>query len=86
MKLILALAAAVALFATPLSAREVPFDAIVSGDSALVRSGAGEKDYYPTQKLTRGEKVRVVREGYGGWYMIEPPEGSHTLRSSALRS
>lgn len=78
MKLILALAAAVALFATPLSAREVPFDAIVSGDSALVRSGAGEKDYYPTQKLTRGEKVRVVREGYGGWYMIEPPEGSHS--------
>lgn len=78
MKLILALVAAVALFATPLSAREVPFDAIVSGDSALVRSGAGEKDYYPTQKLTRGEKVRVVREGYGGWYMIEPPEGSHS--------
>jgi hypothetical protein len=78
MKLIFALLAAVALFATPLSAREVPFDAIVSGDSALVRSGAGEKDYYPTQKLTRGEKVRIVREGYGGWYMIEPPEGSHS--------
>ena len=78
MKLIFAILAAVALFATPLSAREVPFDAIVSGESALVRSGAGDKEYYPTQKLERGKKVRVVREGYGGWYMIEPPEGSHS--------
>ena len=74
MKLIPALVAA-AFFATPLSAREVPFDVVVSGDSALVWSGAGENDYYPTQKLTRGDKARVVREGYGGWYMIEPPIG-----------
>jgi hypothetical protein len=78
MKLILAIAAAITLMAMPLAAREVPFDAIVSKDGALVRSGAGEKDYYPTQKLSRGDKVRVVREGYGGWYMIEPPEGSHS--------
>jgi len=77
MKLIPALVAA-AFFATPLSAREVPFDVVVSGDSALVWSGAGENDYYPTQKLTRGDKARVVREGYGGWYMIEPPIGSHS--------
>ena len=78
MKLILALLAAAALSAAPAAAREVPFDAIVSGDNALVRSGAGDKDFYPTQKLARGMKVRVVREGYGGWYMIEPPEGSHS--------
>ncbi|MDG2359519.1 MAG: SH3 domain-containing protein [Planctomycetaceae bacterium] len=77
MKLILGLVAA-AFFATPLYAREVPFDVVVTGDSALVWSGAGEKDYYPTQKLTRGDKVRVIREGYGGWYMIEPPKGSHS--------
>lgn len=78
MKLILALLAAATFFAAPVAAREVPFDAIVSGDNALVRSGAGDKDFYPTQKLAQGTKVRVVREGYGGWYMIEPPEGSHS--------
>jgi hypothetical protein len=78
MKLILAIAAVIALFATPIAAREVPFDAIVTKDDSLVRSGAGEKDYYPTQKLARGAKVRVIREGYGGWYMIQPPAGSHS--------
>lgn len=80
MKLILSLSliAASALSAVTASAREVPFDAIVSSDSAMVRSGPGDSDYYPTQKLERGTKVKVVREGYGGWYMIEPPTGSHS--------
>lgn len=78
MKLILALLTAATVFAGPVAAREVPFDAIVSSDNALVRSGAGDKDYYPTQKLANGSKVRVIRESYGGWYMIEPPEGSHS--------
>ena len=78
MKLILTLLITAVFSAAPVAARDVPFDAIVSGDNALVRSGAGDKDYYPTQKLARGSKVRVVREGYGGWYMIEPPEGSHS--------
>ena len=78
MKLILPLIAAVILFPVPADAREVPFDAVVSGESALVRSGPGDTDYYPTQKLDRGTKVRVIREGYGGWYMIEPPAGSHS--------
>lgn len=80
MKLILSLSliAASALSAVTASAREVPFDAIVSSDSAMVRSGPGDSDYYPTQKLDRGTKVKVVREGYGGWYMIDPPAGSHS--------
>lgn len=78
MKLILSLIAASALSAVNASAREVPFDAIVSSDSAMVRSGPGDSDYYPTQKLERGTKIKVVREGYGGWYMIEPPAGSHS--------
>jgi hypothetical protein len=78
MKLILPLIALAALSATPAAAREMPFDAVVSGESAMVRSGPGDTDYYPTQKLDRGTKVRVVREGYGGWYMIEPPTGSHS--------
>jgi hypothetical protein len=79
MKLIaLITAAAVTLCAAPLTAREVPFDAIVSSESLLVRSGPGDKEYYPTQKLERGATVRVIREGYGGWYMVEPPQGSHS--------
>jgi uncharacterized protein YgiM (DUF1202 family) len=79
MKLIaLITAAAVTLCAAPLAAREVPFDAIVSSESLLVRSGPGDKEYYPTQKLDHGARVRVIREGYGGWYMIEPPQGSHS--------
>ncbi len=78
MKLILTLLVAAVLSAAPAVARDVPFDAIVSSNDALVRSGAGDKDFYPTQKLAQGAKVRVVREGYGGWLMIEPPEGSHS--------
>ena len=78
MKLILTLLVAAVLSAAPAVARDVPFDAIVSSNDALVRSGAGDKDFYPTQKLAQGTKVRVVREGYGGWLMIEPPEGSHS--------
>ncbi len=78
MKLILTLLVAAVLSAAPAVARDVPFDAIVSSNDALVRSGAGDKDFYPTQKLVQGAKVRVVREGYGGWLMIEPPEGSHS--------
>ncbi|MDA0284489.1 MAG: hypothetical protein O3B86_14155 [Planctomycetota bacterium] len=78
MKMSSSFAVLVALSATPLVARELPFEAVVRGDSAEVRSGAGLDDYYPTQKLKRGTKVRVIREDYGGWYMIEPPEGSHS--------
>lgn len=78
MKLILSLIAAFTLSVVSVSAREVPFDAVISSESAMVRSGPGDTDYYPTQKLERGTRIKVVRESYGGWYMIEPPPGSHS--------
>lgn len=56
--------------------RATPFDAVVNNDKAFVRSGPGNEDYYPTQQLKRGERIKVIREDYGGWYMIAPPEGS----------
>jgi hypothetical protein len=56
-----------------------PFEAIVQaapGEDVYARSGPGEKRFYPTLKLTNGQRVTVVRIDPGGWYMIEPPEGS----------
>lgn len=55
---------------------DVPFDAIVDSDEALVHTGHGNDKHYPTQNLKRGTKVRVLRADFGGWYMIAPPQGS----------
>ena len=52
------------------------FQAVVNSDTAHVHSGPDANDYYPTQQLKRGDKVKVVREDFGGWYMITPPENS----------
>lgn len=78
MKHLLLFLTAITSCAAPVVARDVPFEAVVNTGEAVVRSGPGEKDYYPTQKLKQGTRVRVIRENYGGWYMIEPPEGSHS--------
>lgn len=56
---------------------EPPFEGVISKDEAFVRSGPSEDDYYPTAKLSRGDTVKVVREDFG-WYLIEPPAGSHS--------
>ena len=40
-----------------------------------VRSGPG-RNYYPTDKLDKGEKVEVYRHDPGGWYAIRPPRNS----------
>lgn len=57
--------------------RDFPYEARVVVDETYVRSGPGDSDkYYPTQKLTRESVVRVLRHDPGGWYMIDPPEGS----------
>lgn len=56
-----------------------PFDAVVQAgatDDAFVRSGPGMEHHYPTLKLAPGAKVHVLRKDPGGWYMIDPPEGS----------
>jgi uncharacterized protein YgiM (DUF1202 family) len=46
----------------------------INGDNVEVRSAAGE-NYYPTMKLTKGQKVTVVGEKFG-WLKIVPPDGS----------
>jgi len=52
-----------------------PYEARVAAEETFARSGGGDA-YYPTQRLTRGTVVRVYRHDPGGWYVIEPPEGS----------
>ncbi|MCX7387161.1 MAG: SH3 domain-containing protein [Planctomycetales bacterium] len=55
--------------------KSFPYDAKVVVDEVFVRSGAGDS-YYPTQKLPRETVVTVHRHDPGGWYMINPPQGS----------
>jgi hypothetical protein len=52
-----------------------PYEAVVLEDDVTVRCGPGRK-YYPTSKLRTGDRVKVVRHDPGGWFVIEPPEGS----------
>ena len=64
---------------------KVPYNAEVVVDQTYVRSAPGEK-FYPTKALARGSVVRVVRHDAGGWYQIEPPEGSFSwIRSEYVR-
>ena len=60
-----------------LAAEKLPYTAYVSGRNVYVRSGPG-KDYYPTDKLQKGQKVEVFRHEPGGWFAIRPPEGSYS--------
>lgn len=55
--------------------KDFPYQARVVDDELFVRSGAGDA-WHPTQRLTRDTIVTVHRHDPGGWYMIEPPEGS----------
>jgi hypothetical protein len=55
--------------------RKFPYEAVVSVEEEYVRSGAG-RNYYPTSKLHRGDRVTVHRHDPGGWAMISPPAGS----------
>jgi SH3-like domain-containing protein len=54
---------------------EFPYTAYVNTADVYVRSGPG-RDYYPTDKLQKGEKVEVYRHDPGGWYAIRPPRHS----------
>ncbi len=56
--------------------RTFPYQAVIEVPEVDVRSGPGEKYYYPTGKLHRGDQVVVHRHDPGGWYMISPPAGS----------
>lgn len=53
-----------------------PYEAIIADDEVYARSGPGNKPYYPTARLRKGDRVTVIRHDPGGWYMIEPPPGS----------
>ncbi len=55
-----------------------PYQASVQAPEAIVRCGPG-KNYYPTSKLSRGDRVTVRRHDPDGWIMIEPPPGSFSL-------
>jgi hypothetical protein len=70
-----ALVAASGLYA---ASKVPPYDAVVESDEAFVRCGPG-KDYYPTEKLKRGDHVTVRRHDPGGWFMIDPLPGSFSL-------
>jgi uncharacterized protein YraI len=60
---------------------EFPYMAYVNTADVYVRSGPG-RDYYPTDKLQKGEKVEVYRHDPGGWYAIRPPRQSFSWISS----
>ncbi len=55
--------------------RKFPYDAVIDVEEEFVRSGNG-RNYYPTSKLRRGDRVVVRRHDPGGWVMISPPAGS----------
>ncbi len=66
------------LFSSPVRGETAfPYKAAVTSDDAYVRSGPGE-NYYPTDKLKRGQQVEVYRHEPGGWCAIRPVEGSFT--------
>jgi len=60
---------------------EFPYEAYINSADVYVRSGPG-RDYYPTDKLQKGEKVEIYRHDPGGWYAIRPPRRSFSWVSS----
>ncbi len=52
-----------------------PYDAVLLDDEVYSRSGPG-RQYYPTGRFRKGDRVTVVRHDPGGWFMIDPPLGS----------
>ena len=52
-----------------------PYKATVASEDVYVRSGPGQ-NYYPTDKLKRGQEVEVYRHDPGGWCAIRPVEGA----------
>ncbi len=68
-------AAALGLAAAAAEEPSYPYTAYVNTDDTYIRSGPG-KNYYPTDKLARGDTVEVYRHDPGGWYAIRPPRGS----------
>lgn len=55
--------------------QKFPYKARVVSTETYVRSGGGE-NFYPTQVLAKDAIVTVRRHDPGGWYKVDPPEGS----------
>jgi SH3-like domain-containing protein len=60
---------------TAAAGEKFPYTAYTNSDDVYIRSGPG-KNYYPTDKLAKGEPVEIYRQDPGGWYAIRPPQGS----------
>src|ERR1051325_10705414 len=77
-----------ALFLTALPAlaepktESYPWEGEVTGSNVFVRSGAGN-NWYPTAKLSHGDRVLVMGEKFG-WYQIAPPAGSFSYIDSSM--
>ena len=66
------------LLASPVAGEQrFPYKTCVSAEDVYVRSGPGQ-NYYPTDKLRRGQPIEVYRHDPGGWCAIRPVEGSFT--------
>ena len=64
------------LAASPAFAERLfPYTTTVAAEDVYVRSGPGQ-NYYPTDKLKRGQEVEVYRHDPGGWCAIRPVDGS----------
>ncbi len=57
------------------AAEDFPYTAAITAEDVYVRSGPGA-NYYPTDKLQRGDTVEVYRHDPGGWCAIRPPKNS----------
>ncbi len=67
-----------AVLSSPVNGEQsFPYKAYVAVDDVYVRSGPGQ-NYYPTDKLKRGQEVEVYRHDPGGWCAIRPVDGSFT--------
>ncbi len=67
-----------AVLSSPVNGEQTfPYKAYVAVDDVYVRSGPGQ-NYYPTDKLKRGQEVEVYRHDPGGWCAIRPVDGSFT--------
>jgi hypothetical protein len=63
------------MIGTVARAADFPYAVYVNSDDVYVRSGPG-KNYYPTGKLRKGQKLDVYRHDPGGWLAIRPPRDS----------
>jgi SH3-like domain-containing protein len=76
--LVAAILCCLVLLSSPASGEQIfPYTTIVTTDDVYVRSGPGQ-NYYPTDKLKRGQEIEVYRHDPGGWCAIRPVDGSFT--------